>query len=74
LDRLSGDIASLLVLRDSGTKFVAVDMPEADDLTVGIMALIAEAQRGAVSRKRRNCPQAGWEGPGNAARDRCREC
>lgn len=51
LDRLSRNAAFLLALRDSGVKFVAVDMPEANDLTVGIMALVAEAEREAVSRR-----------------------
>ena len=41
LDRLSRNAAFLLALRDSGVRFVAVDMPEANDLTVGIMALVA---------------------------------
>ena len=43
LDRLSRNAAFLLTLRDSGVKFLAVDMPEANDLTVGIMALVAQA-------------------------------
>jgi DNA invertase Pin-like site-specific DNA recombinase len=30
---------------------VAVDMPEANDLTVGIMALVAQAEREAISRR-----------------------
>ena len=30
---------------------MAVDMPEANDLTVGIMALVAEAEREAISRR-----------------------
>jgi DNA invertase Pin-like site-specific DNA recombinase len=51
LDRLSRNAALLLALRDSGVRFVAVDMPEADDLTVGIMALVAQAERGAISRR-----------------------
>ncbi|NGQ93302.1 recombinase family protein [Rhodobacter sp. HX-7-19] len=51
LDRLSRNAAFLLALRDSGVKFVAVDMPEANDLTVGIMALVAEAEREAISRR-----------------------
>lgn len=41
----------MLALRDSGVRFVAVDMPEANDLTVGIMALVAQAEREAISRR-----------------------
>lgn len=51
LDRLSRNAAFLLALRDSGVKFIAVDMPEANDLTVGIMALVAQAEREAISRR-----------------------
>ena len=51
LDRLSRNAAFLLTLRDSGVRFVAVDMPEANDLTVGIMALVAQAEREAISRR-----------------------
>lgn len=43
--------AFLLTLRDSGVHFLAVDMPEANDLTVGIMALVAQAEREAISRR-----------------------
>ncbi len=53
LDRLSRNAAFLLALRDSGVRFVAVDMPEANDLTVGIMALVAQAEREAISRRTR---------------------
>jgi DNA invertase Pin-like site-specific DNA recombinase len=42
-----------LTLRDSGVRFVAADMPEANDLTVGIMALVAEQEREAISRRTR---------------------
>jgi DNA invertase Pin-like site-specific DNA recombinase len=49
LDRFSRNAAFLLALRDSGVRFVAVDMPEANDLTVGIMALVAQAEREAIS-------------------------
>jgi DNA invertase Pin-like site-specific DNA recombinase len=51
LDRLSRNAAFLLTLRDSGVKFLAVDMPEANDLTVGIMALVAQQEREAISRR-----------------------
>jgi DNA invertase Pin-like site-specific DNA recombinase len=51
LDRLSRNAAFLLTLRDSGVRFVAVDMPEANDLTVGIMALVAQQEREAISRR-----------------------
>lgn len=51
LDRLSRNAAFLLTLRDSGVQFLAVDMPEANDLTVGIMALVAQQERGAISRR-----------------------
>ncbi|MDU9006930.1 recombinase family protein [Sedimentitalea todarodis] len=42
LDRLSRNAAFLLTLQSSGVRFLAVDMPEANDLTVGIMALVAQ--------------------------------
>ena len=53
LDRLSHNAAFLLTLRDSGVRFLAVDMPEANDLTVGIMALVAQQEREAISRRTR---------------------
>ena len=51
LDRLSRNAAFLLALRDSGVRFLACDMPEANDLTVGIMALVAQQEREAISRR-----------------------
>ena len=51
LDRLSRNAALLLTLRDSGVRFVACDMPQANDLTVGIMALVAEAERELISKR-----------------------
>jgi DNA invertase Pin-like site-specific DNA recombinase len=51
LDRLSRNAAFLLTLRDSGVRFAAVDLPEANDLTVGIMALVAQQEREAISKR-----------------------
>jgi len=51
LDRLSRNAAFLLTLRDSGVRFSAVDLPEANDLTVGIMALVAQQEREAISKR-----------------------
>ena len=51
LDRPSRNAAFPLTLRDSGVRFLAVDMPEANGLTVGIMALVAQAEREAISRR-----------------------
>lgn len=51
LDRLSRNAAFLLTLHDCGVRFVVVDMPEANDLTMGIMALVAQAEREAILRR-----------------------
>lgn len=58
LDRLSRNAAFLLTLRDSGVKFVAADMPEANELTIGIMALVAQQEREAISRRTKEALQA----------------
>jgi DNA invertase Pin-like site-specific DNA recombinase len=54
LDRLSRNAAFLLALRDSGVRFIAVDMAEANEFTVGIMALVAEQERKAISTRTRD--------------------
>lgn len=51
LDRLSRNAAFLLTLRDSGAEFVAADMPDANNLTVGIMALMAQHEREMISKR-----------------------
>lgn len=51
LDRLSRDAHFLLGLQKAGVEFVAADMPEANKLTVGIMALVAEQEREQISRR-----------------------
>lgn len=51
LDRLSRDAHFLLGLQRSSVFFVCADMPQANELTVGIMALVAEEERKAISRR-----------------------
>ena len=51
LDRLSRNAAFLLTLRDAGTDIVAVDMPNANAVTIGIMAVIAEEERRLISER-----------------------
>jgi DNA invertase Pin-like site-specific DNA recombinase len=51
LDRLSRNAHFLLGLQEAGVKFVAVDMPTANELTVGIMALVAQEERKAISAR-----------------------
>lgn len=58
LDRLSRNAAFLLTLRDSGVRFVAADMPDANELTVGIMALVAQQEREAISRRTKEALKA----------------
>lgn len=51
LDRLSRDAHFLLGLQKAGAAFLAVDMPQANPLTVGIMALVAQEERRAISAR-----------------------
>lgn len=62
LDRLSRDAAFLMNLQASGVRFVAADLPEANEMTVGIMAVVAQAERKAISTRTREAlaAKAAW--------------
>ena len=51
LDRLSRDAHFLLGLEKAGVDFVCADMPSANRLTVGIMAMVAEEERRMISQR-----------------------
>lgn len=71
LDRLSRDAAFLMQLQNAGVSFVAADMPGANSFTVGVMALVAQQEREAISArtkaalasaKARGTKLGGWRG------------
>jgi len=51
LDRLARNVAFVSALMESGVKFVAVDLPQANELTVHIMAAMAEYEAKAISAR-----------------------
>jgi DNA invertase Pin-like site-specific DNA recombinase len=58
LSRLSRGAHFLLGLQKTGVAFVAADMPEANALTVRIMALMAQQEREAISSRTKAALQA----------------
>jgi DNA invertase Pin-like site-specific DNA recombinase len=53
LDRLSRDLAFLANLQKSGAHFLAADMPEANELTIHVMAALAQHERRMISERTR---------------------
>lgn len=51
LDRLSRNVAFIANLMESKVEFVACDMPEANQLTLHIMAAMAQHEREAISKR-----------------------
>ncbi len=51
LDRLARNVAFISSLMESGMEFVAVDLPQANKLTVHVMAAMAEYEAQAVSTR-----------------------
>lgn len=58
LDRLSRNASFLMALQDAGVKFVAADLPQANNLTIGIMALVAQQEAEAISKRTKEALQA----------------
>lgn len=58
LDRLSRDVVFIFTLRDSGINFLCADMPQANTLTIGIMAVMAQHEREIISSRTKAALQA----------------
>lgn len=58
LDRLARNVAFISNLMESGVDFVAVDMPDANRLTVHILAAVAEHERELISERTRTALKA----------------
>ena len=53
LDRLSRNASFVMLLRDSEVDFVACDLPDANTLTIGIMASFAQHEAEQISKRTR---------------------
>ena len=53
LDRLSRNVKFIYTLKDSNVDFVCCDMPDANSVTIGILAVLAQEERERTSRRRR---------------------
>jgi DNA invertase Pin-like site-specific DNA recombinase len=75
LDRLSRNASFIFTLKDSGVDFICADMPEANTLTIGIFAVLAQHERELISSRTKAALAAkkaqGFKlgSPGNLSRD-----
>jgi DNA invertase Pin-like site-specific DNA recombinase len=51
LDRLSRNVQFIYTLRDSNVSFVCCDMPDANSVTIGILAVLAQEERERTSQR-----------------------
>ncbi|UQB67585.1 recombinase family protein [Epilithonimonas zeae] len=51
LDRLSRNAGFIFLLKDSNVDFKCCDMPQADSVTIGIMAVLAQEERLLISKR-----------------------
>ena len=58
LDRLSRNAGFIFTLRDAGVDFVCCDMPDANTLTVGLFAVLAQHERETISRRTKDALKA----------------
>ncbi len=58
LDRLARNVAFISNLMESGVDFVAVDMPEANRLSIHILAAVAEHEREMISKRTKDALKA----------------
>ncbi len=58
LDRLSRDIVFIDNLINSGVKFICMDIPGANELTIGLLSVIAQNEAKTISTRIKNALQA----------------
>jgi DNA invertase Pin-like site-specific DNA recombinase len=61
LDRLSRNVSFISALLDSGVEFVAADMPQANKMTLQVLAVFAEHERDLISARTKQALAAAKE-------------
>ncbi len=51
LDRLSRNVKFIYMLKESNINFICADMPDANSLTIGILAVLAQEERELISKR-----------------------